>query len=93
MLPKPKRRLTARARRIVAITAGVAMAVSAVAVPNFTANAAETPTWLESAGYGNLPAVPEAAKQFSAEVLPGRIQAVREVNPALALRRFGVHPH
>jgi len=35
----------------------------------------------------------EEAGMALAEVLPGRIQAVREVNPALALRRFGVHPH
>jgi len=28
-----------------------------------------------------------------AEITPGRIEAVRELNPALALRRFGVHPH
>jgi hypothetical protein len=42
------------------------MAVSAVAVPHFTANAAEEkPTWLTGAGYGKLPAVPKQAKKFA----------------------------
>jgi hypothetical protein len=41
------------------------MAVSAVAVPTFTANASETPTWAASAGYGQLPAIPKQAKKFA----------------------------
>src|SRR6187551_2644684 len=66
VLQKPKRRLSARARRIVGITAGIAMAVSAVAVPHFTADAAESPpTFLTSAGYGKLPAIPKQAKKFA----------------------------
>lgn len=80
MLQKPKRRLSARARRIVGITAGLTMAVSAVAVPNFTANAAESPTWVASAGYGKLPAIPKQAKEFALpfeKLPPGAKKATR----------------
>jgi len=80
VLQKPKRRLSARARRIVGITAALGMAVAAVAVPTFTANAAESPTWLASAGYGKLPDIPKKAKKFAIpfeKLPPGAKKATR----------------
>ncbi len=96
MLEKPKRRMSARARQVVGIATGIAVAAAATTAVTLlpsSASAEETPVpLLISNGYGKLPPIPQQSDDRSVapkELPPGARRATTGAfKPGVRSKRF-----
>ncbi len=94
-MPQKPKRHPARARRIVGIIAGVAVAAAAVTLPPSLAGADDSAALLLSAGYDKLPAIPEGAKKFAVpfkKLPPGAKRATKGASEPGARRTLFESP-